>query len=305
MKNKKKKPYSETRKQSIKLNCLVSGLIFIAIGIFFGVIITLQNDGYEYKFAVYMISALAVGFGIFQLFSPKIIEKAQAEENDPETLAYRQIMKRRERAQEKILKKDARTHKSLKRELFGQQALYAAVIAVFFPLIGIYLFYSFGGYVMPFVVGICVLIVLLVCFGYGFGYNALKKYAERNGIDLASVEEDFRHSSVYSCLNSFISIGCVYTVFMEEGGKRILENKRIVSVMPFYQKTDTYNNGIYSGTVTTCFIIIGTENGGSHKIRCAEFAEELIINDFRKNQSFMNENFTVEYPKNVPAYIQK
>lgn len=303
---KKKKPYSETRKKSIKLNCLVSGVIFIAIGIFFGVIITLQNDSYEYKFAVYMISALAVGFGIFQLFSPKIIEKAQAEERNPETFAYRQLMKRRERAQKKILKKDSRAHKSLKQELFGQQLVYAGIMAAIFPLLGYYLYTSlYGIFSAVLIIIMCAFLLMLIYYVCGFGYSSLKKIARKNGLNFAAVEDDFLGSAAYGTFNSFISIGFKYTIIIGEGLRQILENKSILSVMPFYQKTDTYNNGIYSGTVTTCFIIIATENGSSYKVRCAEFVEELIIGDFLKNQSFMNENFVVEYPENVPAYIQK
>lgn len=314
---KKKKDHLKTRERDLKLNCILSGILFIALGAFFAVLasVTAADGEYGQLIPIYLISVLAIGVGIFMLFAPKEIMKNEAAEKDPQTRQYAQIMKRRERAHKKMRKRADNENKSLKRELFGQQTVYTAVIALIsFPLVGIVFINSFGGYGVPVVVGMCLLVALVIYFGYGFGYNALKKYAERNGIDFSAVEEDFRHSSVYSCLNSFISIGCIYTVFISEGKRYILENKRIVSAMPFYEKIDNYNNGIYSGTTTRCSVIIKTEAGdafrkseagGVFKIVCGEFAEELIIEAFKRNQYFMSENFTVEYPDNAPQYILK
>lgn len=304
---KNKRGHRKTRERDLKLNCILSGIVFIAGGLAIAVFATLsvESNEYEQLVPIYLFCALAVGVGIFMMFAPKEIMKNEADEKNPETKQYAKIMKRRERALKRMKEKDSNENKSLKRELFGQQAVYALIVMIFFPLIGVYFFFSFGGYTVLIVVSVCILIVLLIYFVYRFGYASLKKYAEKNGIDFSAVEEDFRHSSVYSCLNSFISIGCIYTIFMTEGKRHILENKRIVSVMPFYEKVDNYNNGIYSGTTTVCSVILKTDMGNIYKIICAEFAEELIIEAFKKNQYFMSEKFTVEYSDNTPAYIQR
>ncbi|MDE5859009.1 MAG: hypothetical protein K2H23_01235, partial [Oscillospiraceae bacterium] len=201
----------------MKFNCILSGIIFIAIGLVAVLFSTLsiKNNEYEQLVPIYLLSALAIGVGIFQIYAPKMIIKNETDEKDAETQQYAKIMKRRERAIKRMKEKDNNENKSLKRDLFGQQAVYAAVIAlIFFPLIGVYLFNSFGGYIIPVVASMCFLSVLLAYFTYEFGYNALKKYAAKNQIDFAAVEDDFRHSFVFSCFNSFISVGCIYTVFM-------------------------------------------------------------------------------------------
>ena len=305
---KNKKDHKKSREKDLIFNCILSGVMFIAIGLAGAVfsVFSIKNGEYGQLVPICMLCLLVFGVGIFMLFAPKEIMKNEACEKDPETQQYAKIMKRRERAHKRMKEKDSKENKSLKRELFGQQAVYAlAIVLFFFPLLGIYFYLSLGGYYVLIVVGICVSSVLLIYFGYGFGYNSLKKYAEKNGIDFSAVEEDFRHSSVYSCLNSFISIGCIYTIFMAEGKKHVLENKRITSVAPFYEKVDNFNNGLYSGTTTVCSVLLKTDMGNIYKIICAEFAEELIIEAFKRNQYFMSEKFTVEYPENTPVYIQK
>lgn len=305
---KKEKDSREKRERDLKFSCISGGVIFIAIGLVTAVFHALSAKDGEYGqlVPIFMLSLLAFGVGIFMMFAPREIMKNEADEKNPETRQYAQIMKRRERALKRMREKDKYENKSLKRELFGQQALYAVVVGViFFPLLGLYFYFELGGDAVLIVVFICIIIALIIYFGYGFGYNSLKKYAESNGIDISAVEEDFRHSSVYSCINSFISIGCIYTVFMSEGHRYIIENKRIVAAAPFYEKVDNFNNGMYSGTTTRCFVILKIEAGGIFKVMCEEFAEELIIEDFKRNQYFMNEKFTVEYPENTPAYMQK
>lgn len=305
---KNKRGHRKTRERDLKLNCILSGIVFIVGGLAVAVFSTLsvKSNEYEQLVPIYLFCALAVGVGIFMMFAPKEIMKNEADEKNPETQQYAKIMKRRERALKRMKEKDSNENKSLKRELFGQQAVYAVVIALIcFPLIGIVLLNYFGRNIVLIVVIMCVLAVLAVFFGCGFGYGNLKKYAAKNGIDFSAVEEDFRHSFVCSSFNSFISIGCIYTIFITEGHKHILENKRIISAAPFYEKVDNYNNGIYSGTTTVCSVILKTDIGNIYKIICAEFAEELIIEAFKKNQYFMSEKFTVEYSDNTPAYIQR
>lgn len=308
MKNKKKEEHPKTREKYLKLNCILIGIMFIASGAFFAVFsfFTSKGNGYDQLIAIYILCALAVGVGIFQIIAPKTIVKNEADEKNSETRQYNKIMKRRERILKRMRENAGKEHKSLKQELFGQQTVYAVVIGLFFfSLIGLYFFISFGGNSVLIVVCIFVIIALLIYFGYGFGYNSLKKYAERNGIDFSAVEADFRHSYVYSCLNSFISIGCIYTIFMTEGHRYIIENKRIIFAAPLYEKVDNFNNGLYSGTTAVYSVIIKTNTGNTYKIRCAEFAEALIIETFTRNKYFMSENFTAECPDNTPVYIQK
>lgn len=304
---KKEKDRREKRERDLKSSCISSGVMFITIGLVGAVFSALSANNGEYGqlVPIYLFCALAIGVGIYMLFAPKDILKNEADEKNHETQQYAQIMKRRERAHKKMKNRRGNENKSLKRELFGQQAFYAVVIGlIFLPLTGLYFILSLGVGTVTIVVFMLILIALLIYFGYGFGYNSLKKYAERNGIDFSAVEEDFRHSSVYSGLNSFISVGCIYTVFISEGHRHILENKRIISAAPFYEKVDNFTTGLYSGTITVCSVIIKTDTGNTYKIVCEEFAEELIIEDFARNQYFMNDNFSAVYQdsadKNIP-----
>lgn len=305
---KKARDRREKREKDLKSSCISSGVMFIIVGLIGALFSVLSvNDGeYGQLVPIYLFCALAIGVGIYMLFAPKDILKNEADEKDPETVQYAQIMKRRERAHKKMRSRCENENKSLKRELFGRQAFYALVIGlIFLPLTGLYFILSLGAGAVPIVVFMLILIGLLIYLGYGFGYNSLKKYAERNGIDFSAVEEDFRHSSVYSGLNSFISIGCTYTVFISEGHRYIMENKRITSVSPFYEKVDNFTTGLYSGTTTVYSVIIKTDTGNTYKVVCEEFAEELIIEDFARNKYFMNDDFSAVYKDNSAENIPK
>ena len=305
---KRKKPYSETREKEIKQNCLLTGIVFTAFGAIMGGLVAasvIKIDEHKLLYLV-LFCIIPIGVGIYYFTLPKRLKSKESDEMDPGAVRYQQLLDKREKAIEKLRRNISNTNKTLKGELFKKQLSYAAIMVLILPLIGVYFYLSTDFLKLPLILVITGFFALLVIYFVArFGYGSLKSFARKNNIDISDVAEDFRRGTSYGTFNSFLSVGNTYTVILNETKSFILKNENIVGIAPFYQKTDHYNNGIYSGTSTHYYILIFTNDGSTYKIRCADFAEELIIEAYLKNQDFMSENFSVEYPPDIPEYIHQ
>lgn len=303
---KNKKPYSERREKEIKRNCLVSGIVFIAIGVFLITMMAasvIKTDADSF-WAVLPICILSIVMGIYQLNMPKIAKKKDAEKNNTDSAEFGRILKRRENAQRKIRQNSYKDAHNLKWELYSHQIVYTLLMALFLFIIGIIFWMAYKSLFLLFIMAI-VCIPLLIYYIFNLGYSGLKKYAAKNGIDFKAVEDDFSSSKIFRTVNSFLSVSYLYTIVINEKEKVIFDNKDILLVTSFYGQTDHYSNGIYTGTVTMPYIMIGTKNGNVINVRCAEFAEEIIIEAFQNNAAYMCEDFKVMYPEKPPAYFGK
>lgn len=305
---KKREPYSERRDQEIKRNCIFTGAVFTAFGAIMGVLVaaSIIKIGEHKLLYLVLFCLIPIGVGIYYFTLPKRLKKSESDEKDPAALRYQQLLNKREKALEKLRSNISNAGKTLKGELLKKQLSYGAILVPVLLLAGLYFYLSTSRSELPLVlIATGFFVIMALYFAARFGYGSLKAFAQKNNIDIADVAEDFRLGTSYSTFNSFFSVGNKYTIFVNEANSFILKNENIVGISPFYQKVDHYSNGIYSGTSTTYYILIFTKDGSSYKIRCADFAEELIIAAYQKNQGFMSEDFSVAYPENTPEYIQQ
>ena len=305
---KEKKPYSERREKEIRRNCIFTGIVFTIFGAVMGTLVAASVIKIKEHKLLYLVlfCLIPIGVGIYYFSIPKRLKKNESDEKDPAALRYQQLLDKREKALEKLRRSISNADKTLKGELFKKQLSYAVIMVLILPLIGVCFYFSndFQNLTLILVI-IGFFAVMIIYFIVKFGYGSVKSFAAKNNIDISDVEEDFRLGTSYSTFNSFLSVGNKYTILVTETKSFILKNEDIVGASPFYQKTDHYSNGIYSGTATHYYVLIFTNDGNSFKLRCADFAEELIISAYQKNREFMNEDFSVEYPPDTPEYIQQ
>lgn len=305
---KEKKPYSERREKEIRRNCIFTGVVFTVFGAVMSVLVAASIIELEEHKLLYLVlfCLIPIGVGIYYFSIPRKLKKNESDEKDPEALRYQQLLEKREKALEKLRRNISNSDKTLKSELFKKQFSYGVLVTPIIMLVGLYFCFSADLSQLPMVLVVVGFFVLIaVYFVVKFGYGSLKKYAQEYEIDIDDVAEDFRLGTSYSTFNSFLSVGNKYTVLLTETKSYILKNEDIVGIAPFYQKTDNYTNGIYSGTSAYYYVLIFTRDGSTYRLRCADFAEELIIEAYQKNREFMNEDFSVEYPPDTPEYIQK
>lgn len=305
---KEKKPYSERREQEIRRNCIFAGIVFTVFGAVMGVMVASHIIKLNEHKLLYLtlFCLLPIGVGIYYFTLPKRLKKDESDEQDPGALRYQQLLNDREKALEKLRRNVSNADKTLKGELFKKQLSYGIAMVFLLPILGLGIYFSANFQnlaIVLLVIGFFA--VLIIYFVVRFGYGSVKSFARKNNIDIADVAEDFRLGTSYSTFSSFLSVGNKYTILVTETKSFILKNEDIVGAAPFYQKTDNYSNGIYSGTSTHYYVLIFTNDGSTYKFHCANFAEELIIKAYLQNKSFMSKDFSVKYPPDTPEYIQQ
>ncbi len=302
---KDKRPYSEKRDSEIKRNCIVSGIALIVFGIAFGIIAFINiSESIASACIIAFFGIAMIVIGIIMFNEPNKIKQREADENDIETREFAKILKRRERMQRKQRAFATKPNHNLYIELLEAKYVEMFLIVFFGILIMLYLWFSYENMILVYAV-ILIMMVLLVAVFLNSSYKKLKRCAEEKGLNFNDIESDYSYGEVFYGESQLLGIGDRYTIFVCNGDKHIISNNTIIGIEPFYVIEDMYNNGIYTGSVRKCHVIIYTCDGYVYKTKCAEFAEELIIEAYQKRQMYMHNDFELLNRENYPVYFGK
>ncbi|MGN0674311.1 MAG: hypothetical protein ACI4KG_01035 [Oscillospiraceae bacterium] len=302
---KNKISYSERRNSEIKKNCIIGGIVLIILGIAFGIIAFLTFAENVATACIIMFLALsAIVIGVIWFGMPEKVKQQEADANDVESKEFAKILKRRDRMQKKQREFALKANHKLYTELLGTK--FTAVFLIFFigALIALYLWIEFENIALSGIVVFIMAVLTLIIF-FDSPYKKLKKCAEEKYLDFKEVENDYSCGEVYRHENELIGIGNSYTIFVCNEIKQIICNNTIVAAEPFYEVIDMYNNGLYTGSMRKCYVTVYTSFGEFFRIKCAEFAEELIIEAYVKRKMYLHKDFELINRENYPVYFNK
>lgn len=293
---------SEKREKRLRHNCIVSGSFLTVLGLVLAIAAFSISESDGTALGVLLIAVLAFGLGIYQFNAFRIMKKKEADADDPESSEFSRILVRQSKAQEKIRKRALKENHRLYDELFKAEIPELTLLLFIAAMLVIYIWLSFENLAVVLCI-IAAAVIFAAALLLKIPYKKFRKYAEENGIDFEDVEKDFSNAEVYIRMSTLIGIGDRYTIF--NGGKHhyIIPNSTVIGIEPVYEVIDNYNNGIYSGSIRRCYVIICTSNGWKFTGACEEFAEELIIQAYQKRQMYLHNDFKLINQENYPAYF--
>ncbi|HNX64447.1 MAG TPA: hypothetical protein PKI60_04580 [Oscillospiraceae bacterium] len=282
------KPLESYEKKS-KINCIVSGIIFIVIGaaIFIGFFIGLNNSNTLDITAIVMISFLSLIFiliGVLQLTAKLRERRREADIATPGTRANRQYEEKRAKAIEKQNKK-LYVHGDTKDELYNRKLKNSTICAVIAAAVGILFFiislnendteFLFFG-IVSFGIGIGVISYSL----YGSGLRKIKDIITKLGLNYDSVNEDFVGGKCFKFNGKILCIGKRYTVYSDGASSIIFDNSDICGIAPHRQDIYHYKNLVYTGKKSNYYVAVTLKNGVTHYLSCRQFVDEMIIEEY-------------------------
>ena len=283
------KPVESYEKRS-SINCIISGIIFILIGIV--IFITFATSmgnrittDIGMMIAISILPTMFIVIGIFQLTAKQREKRREADIITPGTRANRQYEEKRAKAIEKQ-NKTLYAHGDIKDELYNRKLKSSTIGAVIALAIGLLFFAGsfangfdtellfFG--IVSFGIGIGVVIYSL----YGAPLRKIKNIINKLGLNYDSVNEDFVGGKFFKVSGKVLCVGKKFTVYSDGASSIVFDNSYIYRIAPHRQDTYHYTNLIYTGKQSNYYVAVTLKNGSTHYLSCLQFVDEMIIEEY-------------------------
>ncbi len=279
----------------------IMGGLSVAMGIFIG----LYFLGYGFESVSEMLMAVFVclfmiGGGIFLIVRASRI--ANGEPEDRETKLDRYLTDRYGKLREK--ERSQRRRKPTMAAEVNSRYLTATIIIAIILVPLLFLLAAMWGNLF---IGAVACLVPLCVFIYGLtGPKArkLKKVIREIGLDYNIIEQDFLRGELFTNFYDTICVGDRFTVYSGEMSQFVVMNASILRIYIEDQKTEMYNWGVYTGTITHPFLVLETSYGMRYRFRCAKSDASRILFEYQSRSRIFREDCVIIFPEEQKTTLQ-